>query len=99
MVGRPGDYAKRKDDPAFLAYERDRKKAWRYGISIAQLRELRARGMVCNICDTALTPETECVDHCHESEYVRGLLCNLCNLKLGWYERHEAKIKAHLRRT
>lgn len=35
-------------------------------------------------CEVCGTHEQPCVDHCHETGYVRGTLCNRCNMALGY---------------
>ena len=37
----------------------------------------------CEICDTSLTDQKKCIDHCHETGVVRGVLCRNCNLAIG----------------
>lgn len=57
---------------------------WKYPITIHQQRLLReAQGFRCAICREQ--PERLVVDHCHESDWVRGLLCQSCNQGLGMF--------------
>ena len=49
----------------------------KYRISYA---ERLAMGDNCVICGST---EHLCVDHCHETNEVRGLLCRRCNLGIG----------------
>jgi len=54
---------------------------------------------LCAICGNV--PPT-CVDHSHQTGYLRGLLCSRCNLFLGHYEKNEHmldKFKAYLNAT
>jgi hypothetical protein len=61
-----------------------------YGIDLAKYQEmLLAQNGVCAIC---FKPETSvvngkikplAVDHCHDSERIRGLLCARCNQAIG----------------
>ena len=62
-------------------------RAWKYGISVAELQKLLARG-ACDICGST---ERLHVDHCHRAGAVRGLLCRSCNLGLGNF-RDDAKL-------
>src|SRR5690242_1736563 len=56
-----------------------------YGLSPDQYREmLEAQGHVCAICGGSDTPRLS-VDHCHQTERVRGLLCRRCNTGLGFF--------------
>lgn len=47
------------------------------------------QGGVCAICGN---PETDkrnhrlAVDHCHETDKIRGLLCKSCNIGLGMFK-------------
>lgn len=55
----------------------------------------------CAICGTAigLVDRDLAVDHCHDTDKVRGLLCRLCNLGIGYFrDRPELldKAKAYL---
>lgn len=54
----------------------------KYGMTPAAYREMYTiqRGC-CAICDQPF--ERLSVDHCHDTERVRGLLCSRCNLALG----------------
>lgn len=57
-----------------------------YGITTEDFeRMLAAQGGVCAICKNPESIEGRplSVDHCHESERVRGLLCTACNQALG----------------
>ena len=57
----------------------------RYNISIAEYDELAAyQDHVCAIClEVCNTGQPLSVDHCHETNMVRGLLCRRCNVAVG----------------
>ena len=74
----------------------------RYGIGQAEFDALLAQqGGVCAVCkqppDSANTRAhwggKLCIDHCHETNTIRGLLCNDCNLMVG-YGRTEDRLLA-----
>ena len=82
---------------------RDRHLKHRYGISLKHYNELLAKqGGVCAICRQPPSASNTrshwgnklCVDHCHDSEKVRGLLCNDCNLAVGYGKTPEILIAA-----
>lgn len=59
----------------------------KYGLSEEQFEHLfNLQGRCCAICNAA-SPGTKhgswAVDHCHDTNIVRGLLCHRCNLMLG----------------
>ena len=58
----------------------------RYGLTYDQWEEMREKEnyscMICNITEEELGRKLD-VDHCHNSEKVRGVLCNPCNTLLG----------------
>lgn len=58
----------------------------RYGITVEDYeRILKAQDSKCAICRNQ--PETRLhVDHCHETNRVRGLLCGTCNRGLGMFK-------------
>lgn len=83
----------RKNKPAILA----RRKA-NYTTEIGWLNKLKERGLTltdyekmvssqkgrCAIC--GCKPERKLsIDHCHQTEKIRGLLCSLCNVGLGCF--------------
>jgi len=72
----------------------DASTASRYGLTLEELRRLRAdQKSRCPICDR----EQELViDHDHETGAIRGLLCNRCNVGLGQFEDNIALLKAAL---
>jgi hypothetical protein len=56
----------------------------RYGIEINQYDSmLIAQNNLCAICNQSQTRRNLAVDHCHQTNRVRGLLCDKCNLALG----------------
>jgi len=65
---------------------------------------------VCAICQTKESlihqatgkPRELAIDHCHETNRIRGLLCATCNLGLGYFSHDERKLLAaanYLRRA
>ena len=70
------------------AYQKRREKSRiyciqkRYGITIEAFDQMLlnqdGRCAICHADDCTL-----CVDHCHESNRVRGLLCSACNTAIG----------------
>lgn len=86
-------------------HERQRRSAHlrrEYGLSLADYdRMVLEQGAACGICgEPQSTPMV--VDHCHESNAVRGLLCAPCNLMIGIAkDRPDVLVAAanYLRRT
>lgn len=40
----------------------------------------------CQICNSKLTNNNRCIDHCHNTLDVRGVLCSFCNIGLGHFK-------------
>lgn len=71
--------------------DRKRKSALKqnYGLSLDDVeRLLDEQGGGCAICGTDDWGRCEypCVDHCHQTDRVRGLLCPPCNSALGFFK-------------
>jgi hypothetical protein len=41
------------------------------------------QGSICPICSVELDNNNMRVDHCHDTDIVRGVLCNSCNTGIG----------------
>lgn len=60
-----------------------------YGISLETYEQMVAlQGGLCAICKMPPSGSRKalCVDHCHETDVVRGLLCAACNSAIGLLE-------------
>jgi hypothetical protein len=85
---------KEKEDPTYLerrrAYDRNRSREKRYGISATDYDRMLARqGGRCAICrrkqeHTRIPTRSLSVDHSHATRKIRELLCNNCNVMLGF---------------
>lgn len=78
---------RRYGDPSTPEYKRARWLRARYGITLADwdalLVEQTGR---CAVCVRPLTDDLQPrVDHCHETDTIRGLLCHHCNVGLGHF--------------
>lgn len=71
---------------------------YRYGITAEQYDDmLKAQGGCCAICGTNKPNGRDkvwCVDHCHDSNKVRGLLCGPCNRGLGQFRDDPDRLEA-----
>lgn len=78
---------KRLVSPEQKEKNRDRQYKYRYGISLEDYRNMyREQGGMCPICMKIKPISGKYkmhVDHCHETNKVRGLLCSACNTNLG----------------
>ena len=55
----------------------------RYGLSEkAHAELLDSRGNCCELCGST---KRLVIDHCHDTERIRGVLCNICNSRLGYF--------------
>ncbi len=64
----------------------------RYGLEHGSYAEmLESQGGKCAICETSDTGNTKRfhIDHCHDTNKVRGLLCTNCNTGLGQFKHSE----------
>ncbi len=80
--------AYREADPERRSMQRHRSKLkLNYGITVEQYDEmLEAQGGVCACCgapDPGRGDNRLFVDHCHDSDEIRGLLCHKCNTGIG----------------
>lgn len=64
-----------------------------YGITKDDFfKMLELQNHVCAICQNVETERSRLsVDHCHDSNRVRGLLCNRCNTSIGKF-RHDIEL-------
>lgn len=87
------EYArKRRQEPEFRDRKRHNSLVFQYGIGLEEYQAmLEKQAGLCAICNN---PETKLhstskavmplsVDHCHETNRVRGLLCSQCNFMIG----------------
>ena len=81
----------RKEQPERYARYKKRANEYlkerRYGITQDQFNQMLVdQNNMCKICSTEFksTKDTH-IDHCHDTNIVRGLLCNNCNLALGQF--------------
>lgn len=58
----------------------------RYGISKDQYEAWLLKQDHCEICKASFETERPNIDHCHDTNKIRGLLCNSCNRALGWFK-------------
>lgn len=79
---------------------RRHQKAKRHGMDNAEALETytilwEAQGGVCAVCGQTEPLERRlALDHCHETNRVRGLLCTRCNLALGLLDDDVQKMKS-----
>lgn len=70
----------------------------KYGITLQQYQEIsKSQDDVCAICRQKNTRSVDSglvVDHCHETEIVRGLLCHNCNVALGSFRDNESFLQS-----
>jgi hypothetical protein len=67
-------------------------KTWTYGCTVEDLRDLWVgqEGTCAMPGCTEPLGQTWHVDHCHDTEAIRGLLCPECNKAEGYWRRAEA---------
>jgi len=56
-----------------------------------KLALLESQGHLCAICGSK---ERLCIDHDHETGFVRGALCNACNTGLGMFKDNQQSLMA-----
>ena len=67
---------------------------YRYNMTRNDMLELyEEQGRVCRLCDKDIKMfnghEGGFIDHCHETDTIRGILCNRCNTIVGSLETHK----------
>lgn len=72
-----------KKNPEAQKLINEKAKAKSFGLTIEEYRNLKAKTH-CEICAEVFTKSKhKHIDHCHETNKVRGVLCSKCNLAIG----------------
>lgn len=81
-IDEPERYAK------YIKRHNEYLKERRYGITQEDFEKmLSEQKNMCRICGNEFSSSKDThIDHCHNSNIVRGLLCNGCNLALGQFK-------------
>ncbi len=99
-------HKRRVGDPSGIHRSKRNWKLRRYGLTIEDYGSMLAeQGGRCAICRSE--PDSRrrhdlAVDHCHETQIVRGLLCHRCNVGLGHFNDQQTLLMAaaeYLERT
>jgi hypothetical protein len=69
-----------------------------YKITLQEVNEIiKNQGFKCAICEKHLTPGKQThLDHCHDSNKIRGVLCTTCNVGLGMFKDSLLLLKSAL---
>lgn len=92
-------YNRRRKDPSKKDSLRNAQLKFYYGITLEDYnRMFEEQNGCCKICNRHQMEVKRRlnVDHCHETDEVRGLLCNQCNQALGLVKENPNTIKAML---
>lgn len=70
---------------------KESKRKWilrtQYGLTVEEYESmLEAQNGCCAICGEEIAGRDLNVDHCHQTETVRGILCSLCNRGIGHFK-------------
>ncbi len=67
----------------------------KYGISFGEYDALiKSQQGLCKICNEPLTSRwLTHIDHCHDTQSVRGILCKNCNNGLGMFRENTAALR------
>jgi hypothetical protein len=87
-------YMKNKDSAALKSRQNELRRT--FGITVEQYNEIfNKQNGRCAICDRHQSEfkNSLAVDHCHETNKVRGLLCFHCNTSLGHFRDNPALLK------
>lgn len=71
----------------------------KYGITNEDYLRMKDSQLGC--CAICGTHESDlkrilCIDHCHNTNFVRGLLCDTCNKFLGFYEKYNEECRLYV---
>lgn len=93
-----GEHSRRSAAEKLAGETRWRTLKQRYGITREQYAALAAaQGHACAMCGKSRDRARPLVvDHCHETNAVRGLLCTYCNVIVGIYENHRQAAAEYL---
>jgi len=82
--------------PAYTGWKSDIKK--KYGITDTEYHQLNeSQNYVCAICKGVDDRGARlAIDHCHETNKIRGLLCRKCNVALGYLDDDIALLESAL---
>lgn len=82
---------KRFSNPENRQKENHRQRLWKYGLTQEQYTKMmKDCNSSCEICGSM---DELVIDHCHDSNKVRGILCWSCNVALGHFKDSLNKIK------
>jgi hypothetical protein len=94
------DYV-RKSREEHQMFWKDRDLQRSFGLSLSEYSDMvAAQGNKCGICGESETQKRDgvtkalAVDHCHETDQIRGLLCAACNVGLGAFKDNAASLRA-----
>ena len=70
-----------------------------YGINLDDFNKIKEfQNNKCAICEIELVDTKDtCLDHCHETNKIRGILCSGCNRGLGAFKDSKTALKAAIK--
>lgn len=72
-------------------YHDTTRKQKKYNLSKYELSLLMDKNK-CEICNKEIEGRNKNIDHCHNTQFVRGILCKHCNLGLGHFQDNELRL-------